>query len=73
MRVSAVVIIIYRDGPYAGQDDYLVPPPHRLPAWGGEGHYQRTRKRDATGRIIYEWVAAPANEESGVLLVSSAR
>ena len=54
--------IVYRGGPYAGQDDYLLPPPERLGAWGGQGYYQRTPKLDATGRVVYEWVRSPRHE-----------
>jgi hypothetical protein len=55
--------IVYQGGPYGGQDDYLVPPPNRLGAVGGQGFYQRTRQRDALGRVVYEWVALPAMGE----------
>lgn len=48
--------IVYEGGPYAGQDDYLLPPPKRLGAPGREGHYQRTREVDPLGRIVYQWV-----------------
>jgi hypothetical protein len=52
--------IVYRGGPYAGQDDYLLPPPERLGALGGQGFYQRTPHHDRLGRAVYEWVARPA-------------
>jgi hypothetical protein len=52
--------IVYQGGPYGGQDDYLLPPPNRLRAVGGQGFYQRTRQRDGLGRLVYEWVARPA-------------
>lgn len=54
------MIIVYRDGPYAGQHDYLNPPPHRLPGIGAAGYYQRTKALDAQGRVIFEWIAHEA-------------
>lgn len=60
LRCLGPMTIVYRGGPYAGQDDYLLPPPERLGAWGGQGYYQRTPKLDASGRVVYEWVARPA-------------
>jgi len=65
------MIIVYRDGPYAGQDDYLLPPPKRLPASGGDGHYQRTRERDGMGRIVYQWVSVPSNRAGGRAMASA--
>jgi hypothetical protein len=60
--------IVYWGGPYAGQDDYLLPPPERLGALGGQGFYQRTPHRDRFERVVYEWVARPAlSEGTGVL------
>ena len=67
------MIIVYRDGPYAGQDDYLVPPPNRLRALGGEGHYQRTHERDDLGRIVYLWVTMPSHAVRGKAKAASAR
>ena len=67
------MVIVYRNGPYAGQDDYLLPPPKRLRAFGAEGHYQRTRERDGLGRIVYDWVTAPANDAGNALLASGGR
>jgi hypothetical protein len=65
------MIIVYRDGPYDGQDDYLLPPPRRLRAWGGDGHYQRTRVRDGMGRIVYQWVSVPSNAAGGRAMASA--
>jgi hypothetical protein len=53
--------IVYRGGLYAGQDDYLRPPPERLGAYGGQGYYRRTRQFDGSGRVVYEWVARPVS------------
>ncbi len=55
--------IVYRGGPYAGQDDYLLPPPPRLSAFGGYGYYLRTKDMDADGRVVYTWV--PETAENG--------
>jgi hypothetical protein len=59
--------IVYRGGPYAGQDDYLRPPPERLGANGGDGYYRRTAQLDRSGRLVYEWVARPVIEENRAL------
>jgi hypothetical protein len=50
--------IVYQGGPYARQDDYLVPPPHRLRGIGADGYYERTGRLDADGRLVYQWVAS---------------
>jgi hypothetical protein len=71
VRESGAMIIVYRDGPYAGQDDYLLPPPKRLAACGGQGHYQRTGQRDGMGRIVYRWVTAGASVARQPLVASS--
>jgi hypothetical protein len=57
---SNTMVLMYRDGPYASQDDYLIPMPDRIPVCGGGGHYRRTAGTDITGRVIYEWVAITA-------------
>jgi hypothetical protein len=54
------MVLVYRDGPYAGQDDYLIPMPDRIPVRGGGGHYRRTAGTDNSDRVIYEWVAITA-------------
>jgi hypothetical protein len=67
------MIIVYRDGPYAGQDDYLLPPPKRLGACGSQGHYRRTGERDGLGRIVYRWVADRASDAGRRERVASSR
>jgi hypothetical protein len=58
------VTIVYHDGPYARQDDYLTPPPHRLRGIGADGYYQRTDELDAERRMVYCWVAASATSQA---------
>lgn len=58
--------IVYRDGPYAGQDDYLMPLPHRLRGVGDEGYYQRTSSVDADGRVVFQWIRDEEAESDGV-------
>ena len=64
------VVLVYEGGPYAGQDDYLVPPPRRIGATHSSGYYQRTGRVDVKGRRVYEWTAratigAPAGAWNG--------
>jgi hypothetical protein len=54
------MVLVYHGGPYAGQDDYLILLPNLISVAGGMGHYRRTTKTDAAGRVIYEWVGAEA-------------
>ena len=59
--------IVYQGGPYAGQDDYLLPPPERIGAMGGHGFYRRTRQRDQAGRVVYEWVGRVLDKSTPAL------
>ncbi len=62
--LCAVMVLVYRGGPYARQDDYLVPLPNLIPVAGGMGYYRRTAETDPAGRVIYDWIVKISDSET---------